>query len=83
MKTLPHGVDPRGFDDIMAPDALPALLPQIVRNSNKPIITTQDCGKLYDPLSDELRKNGVLCFKSVDSAMKSLQRYMAYRLGLD
>jgi acyl-CoA synthetase (NDP forming) len=83
MKTLPHGVDPRGFDDIMAPDALPALLPQIVHNSNKPIITTQDCGKLYDPLSDELRKNGVLCFKSVDSAMKSLQRYMAYRLGLD
>lgn len=82
MKTLPPGVDPAGVDTILAPDALPALFSKIAHYSAKPVITTVDCGRLYDPLCDELRRNGVPCFKSVDSAMKSLQRYMLYRLGL-
>ena len=69
MKTLPPGVDPAGVDTILAPDALPALFSKIAHYSAKPAITTVDCGRLYDPLCDELRKNGVPCFKSVDSAM--------------
>ncbi|HOI09131.1 MAG TPA: hypothetical protein PK313_01525 [Myxococcota bacterium] len=81
MRTLPPGVDPRGWDTIEGDTALPALLPPIVAASDKPIIATVDAGPLYDPLAEALRRAGVPTYRSVDMAMPALQRYMAYRLG--
>lgn len=81
MKSLPPGVDPRGVDSVDAPGSLADLFPPIVARSTKPVITTLDSGKLYDPLVHALQRKGVPVFRSVDGAMRALQRYMEYRRG--
>lgn len=81
MKTLPPGVDPRGIDTVDAPTGLPTLFPPIVAASRKPVVVAVDSGALYDPLVAGLRKGGVPTFRSVDSAMRAFQLYLAYRLG--
>ncbi len=81
MKSLPPGVDPAGHDTLDASTSLPHLFPPIVAASSKPILVTVDSGPLYDPLAEGLRKGGVPTFRSVDSAMRGFQRYLAYRLG--
>jgi acyl-CoA synthetase (NDP forming) len=74
-------VDPRGLDTVDAPTGLPALFPPIVAASTKPVVVTVDSGTLYDPLARGLQKGGVPTFRSVDSAMRAFQRYLAYRMG--
>lgn len=81
MRTLPVGADPRGWDSIDGDTALPALFPEIVARSAKPVLVTVDAGRLYDPLVEALRAKGVPCFRSVDSAMGAFQRFIAYRLA--
>lgn len=81
MRTLPPGVDPRGWDSIEGDTALPALLPAVLAGTEKPVIATVDAGPLYDPLAEALRRSGVPTYRSVDTAMPALQRYLAYRLG--
>jgi acyl-CoA synthetase (NDP forming) len=83
IKALPPGDHGPGMFTIDEPDSLPNTLPQIIHASDKPILATVDCGKLYRPLAEALRQKGVLVFQSVDAAMRSYQRYAAYRLGLD
>lgn len=83
IKSLPPGDHGPGMFTFDEPDALPALLPPIVHASQKPIMATVDCGKLYRPLAEALRQRGVLVFQSVDAAMRAFQKYAAYRLGLD
>jgi acyl-CoA synthetase (NDP forming) len=82
MKTLPPGVDPTGRDSCLAPDSIPDLLPAVVAASDKPVVCTVDSGKLYDALANALRGHGIVCLRSVDTAMRCFQRYLAYRLGL-
>jgi len=81
MKTLGPGVDPRGVDTVEAPTGLPTLFPPIVAASRKPIVVAVDSGVLFDPLVAGLRRGGVPTFRSVDSAMRAFQRYLAYRMG--
>jgi hypothetical protein len=81
MKTLPPGADPTGRDTIDAPESLLSRLPGIVKASPKPVIATVDSGKLYDPLARGLMNRGVPCFRSVDSAMRAFQRFLAYRMS--
>lgn len=83
IKALPPGDHGPGMYTIEEPDALPQTLPPIVHRSDKPIMATVDCGKLYRPLAEALRARGVLVFQSVDAAMRAYQKYAAYRLGVD
>ncbi len=83
IKALPPGDHGPGMYTLDEPDALPATLPPIVHASDKPIMATVDCGKLYRPLAEALRQRGVLVFQSVDAAMRAYQKYAAYRLGLN
>ncbi|MBP7126081.1 acetate--CoA ligase family protein [Myxococcota bacterium] len=81
MKTLPPGVDPRDRDRVDAPGALPDLFPPLVRRHRKPVLVTVDAGPLYDPLVHALRARDLVVGRSVDSAMRCFQRYLAWRLA--
>jgi len=80
MKTLPPGADPSGRDRVDAPGGLPDLFPPLVGQYRKPVLVTVDAGPLYDPLVHALRAKGLVVGRSVDSAMRAFQRYLAWRL---
>lgn len=82
MKTLPPGMDPNGWDDFTASDALPAVLKGLIsRRTRKPIVAVVDSGPLYDQFAAQLERQGVPCFRSVDYAMRVFQKYILYKLS--
>jgi len=58
-------------------------LPKIVAKKNKPIIAIMDVGKLYMPVIEKLRDNGVVVFHSSDRAVAALTKYTEGRLRAD
>ncbi len=56
------------------------LIISLVKESEKPIVTVIDGGKLYDPLRDTLIENGIPVFEVCDRAVAALSLYMQGRL---
>ncbi len=78
LKTLPEGVDP--VDSVEAEDSIARRLVKLAREYPKPMAAIVDAGRLYDPLAQGLRRNGVLVFRSADRAVLTLGRYLQNRM---
>lgn len=81
MHTLAE-TDVPGFD-LRAEGSIAGLLPDVVRQSDKPIIGVIDGGRLYDPLRDVLMAAGVPVFPVCDRAVSALAQYIQARLYAD
>ena len=69
--------------DLGAPESIARLLPQVARQSDKPIIGVIDGGRLYDPLRDVLMAEDVPVFPVCDRAVAALAQYIQARLYAD
>ncbi|MBU3954646.1 MAG: hypothetical protein KJ658_21150, partial [Proteobacteria bacterium] len=56
---------------------------QIVSQSQTPIVTVVDGGRLYDPLRDALMDRGIPVFTVCDKAIAALSLYVQGRLRAD
>ncbi len=59
----------------------PQRLARLARETDKPLVMVIDAGSMYEPLSAQIRETGIPVFRAADSAVRSLGRYMEYRLG--
>jgi len=71
MKTTP--------DEIADQSSLAHRLPKVFAETSKPLVVAIDSGPLYDPLAHKLREGGVPVFRSADSAVRSLGRYLCHK----
>jgi acyl-CoA synthetase (NDP forming) len=69
--------------DLHAEGSIARLLPEVVRQSDKPIIGVIDGGRLYDHLRDVLMAEGVPVFPVCDRAVSALAQYIQARLFAD
>lgn len=67
-------------DEITRPGSLGERLPRLLRQTDKPLVAVIDCGELYNPLVRMLRAGGAPVFRSADQAVRTLGRYLCYRL---
>lgn len=65
------------FDD---PASIASAMPELVRQTRKPVIGVVDGGRLYDPLVDILIARGMVVFRSSDRAVQALALYIQGRL---
>ncbi len=59
------------------------LITELARESEKPIVTVIDGGRLYDPLRDGLIEKGIPVFKVCDRAIAALSLYIQGRLEVE
>ena len=71
MKTTP--------DEIGHPSSMVQRLPRIYAETDKPMVVVIDSGPLYDPLARAIRDTGLCLFRSADSAMRSVGRYLYHK----
>ncbi len=71
MKTTP--------DEIAAESSMVNRLPKVYEETDKPMVVVVDSGSLYDPLARAIRKSGVPVFRSADSAVRCLGRYLYHK----
>lgn len=69
--------------DLHAEGGIARLLPEVAKQSDKPIIGVIDGGRLYDPLRDVLMAGGVPVFPVCDRAVAALAQYIQARLYAD
>jgi acyl-CoA synthetase (NDP forming) len=69
--------------DLKAQGGIARLLPEVTRQSDKPIVGVIDGGRLYDPLRDALMAEGVPVFPVCDRAVAALSQYIQARLYAD
>lgn len=66
--------------DLKSPESIAAALPPLAARMDKPVVGVVDGGRLYDPMVDELQRNGVVVFRSSDRAVGALALYIQARL---
>lgn len=66
--------------DFKAPGSIAVEMPLLVNELDKPVVGVVDGGRLYDPLVDELMKQGMAVFRSSDQAVRALALYVDGRL---
>ncbi|GAB1408870.1 acetate--CoA ligase family protein [Desulfovibrionales bacterium] len=71
-----------GFD-LWAKGGIAQCLPEVVRQTETPIVGVIDGGRLYDPLRDILMARGVPVFPVCDRAVAALAQYVQARLYAD
>jgi acyl-CoA synthetase (NDP forming) len=71
MKTTP--------EEISDQSSLAQRLPVIFDETDKPLVVAIDAGPLYDPLARALREAGIPVFRSADTAVRTLGRYLSYK----
>ncbi len=71
MKTTP--------EEISDQSSLANCIPKIFAETQKPLVVAIDSGPLYDPLAYAIREGGVPVFRSADSAVRSLGRYLCHK----
>jgi acyl-CoA synthetase (NDP forming) len=71
MKTTP--------DEISSSSSLALRIPEIFKASSKPLVVAIDSGPLYDPLARAIREGGVPVFRSADSAVQAMGRYICHK----
>jgi acyl-CoA synthetase (NDP forming) len=69
-----------GPKEISALDSLAERLPRLAARTDKPMVVVVDSGPRYDPLIRALREAGLPVFPSADQAVRSLGRYLCFRL---
>lgn len=67
-------------DELLRAGSLADRLPALLRHSPKPIIAVIDSGPPYDAMARRLREGGVPVFRTCDQAVRSLGRFLCYRL---
>lgn len=71
MKTTPDEVDHAS--------SMVNRLPRIHADTDKPLVVVIDSGPLYDPLAHGVREAGLCVFRSADSAVRTLGRYLYHK----
>ena len=71
----------RSLYDMNAPNSIRQLMIDLVRQTDKPIVTVVDGGRMYNPLRDSLTDNGVPVFTTCDHAISALSLYIEGRLA--
>lgn len=74
LHTLPAG-DPEA--DLAAPQAIAQRLARLMRKVHRPIIVAIDSGPLYDPLARWLTESGMAVVRTLDRAVRALDRLRA------
>ncbi len=83
MSPVTHTLPSPESTEPFAPESIVNLLPQVVAQADKPIIGVVDGGRLYDPMVDELEKQGVIVFRSSDRAVAALAKYINGRARIN
>ena len=78
MKTLLKSARP-GYD-INHENSIVLTFPELVKQTEKPVIGIVDGGILYDPMAEKLMDKGVCIFRSCDRGIHALARYTESRL---
>jgi acyl-CoA synthetase (NDP forming) len=78
LSTLPPAPEHR--EDVGRPGAIADRLARLFAESPKAWVAVLDAGPLYDPLARLLDERGVPVFRTVDRAMRVLERYCGWRL---
>ena len=68
MKTTPDEVDHQ--------DSMTHRIPKIFADTDKPMVVAIDSGSLYDPLASGIRNAGIPVFRTADSAVRALGKYL-------
>ncbi len=76
MNTLPAGPDSHG-EDLLREGSLAVSYSRLIKEGDKPWVASVDAGAMYDPLAYELEAHGVPVFRTVDRALKMLNRWIA------
>ncbi len=79
LTTLPPS--PEHGEDLNRPEAVAGRLARLFAASPKAWVAVIDAGPLYDPLVRALEEKGVPVFRTIDRAMRALERYCGWRLG--
>jgi len=66
-------------DEIADQSSFRSRLPKLFAETRKPLVVAIDSGPLYDPLAHAIREGGVPVFRSADSAVQSLGRYICHK----
>jgi acyl-CoA synthetase (NDP forming) len=66
-------------EEIAAGSSMVQRLPPIWADTDKPLVAVIDSGPLYDPLAHAIREAGVPVFRSADSAVRTLGRYLYHK----
>ncbi|HBL31462.1 MAG TPA: hypothetical protein DD490_31950, partial [Acidobacteria bacterium] len=80
LSTLAPGTGHR--EDCARPDAVAGRLARVFAESPKAWVVVVDAGPLYDPLARDLAAHGLPVFRTVDRALRSLERYCGWRRHL-
>lgn len=78
LSTLPPSAEHR--EDVVRTGAVADRLARLFAESSKAWVVVIDAGPLYDPLAQVLEGRGVPVFRTVDRAMRALERYCGWRL---
>lgn len=79
LSTLPPSAEHR--EDVARPGAVADRLARLFAESSKAWVAVVDAGPRYDPLVRVLEERGVPVFRTVDRAMRGLERYCGWRLA--
>ncbi|RJP76098.1 MAG: CoA-binding protein [Desulfobacteraceae bacterium] len=79
MQTLPEP----GTDGHFSENSIAVLLPELVKQSQKPIITVVDGGTIYDPLVEALEKGDIPVFRTADRAVAAAAKYIEGQMYAD
>ncbi|UCE59139.1 MAG: indolepyruvate oxidoreductase subunit beta [Phycisphaerales bacterium] len=66
-------------DELGKDRSLADLMPEVLRESSKPVVAVIDSGSPYEGLAQAIRSGGVPVFRSSDQAVRSLGRYLCHR----
>lgn len=67
-------------DNVGRGDSVASLLGALFSRTKKPWVTVVDSGSLYDPMAHVLERHGLPVFRSADRALRSLSRWVDWRL---
>ncbi len=65
-------------DNCLDEDALAPLLVQVARKYHKPIVVSVNAGQHYQRMVQHLEENGLPVYSDIRSAIRSLDRFVAY-----
>ncbi len=74
MKTTPDEVDHE--------DSMTKRMPKIFADTTKPVVVAIDSGPLYDPMAKQIEDAGIPVFRSADSAVRMLGKYLCSKRGM-
>jgi len=74
---------PKPGTNAFSEKSIAALLPRLINESEKPVITVVDGGTIYDPLAEALEKGDIPVFRTADRAVTAVSKYVEWRMYAD